>query len=609
MTEAHITEVANKAFDYVIAGGGTAGLTLAARLSEDPSITVAVLEAGSANLNDPNILILGQFGKTMGDPKYDWNFPTVKQPYCNNREFVWARGKGLGGSSSINFYAWIKPPAADMDAVEKLGNPGWGWESYSKYSKKSETFHEPTEEQLSIYPHTFNTKSRGHNGPIQISFPHMVHTIDEQFQSTLQNMGLKTIDDPYEGDINGTWISCANLDPKTYCRSYAATGYYLPNKDRPNFIVLTDATVTKVLFAERKSPDESLVATGLEFVYNFDPSQTRVVFATKEVILSMGTIKNPQILELSGIGRKDILDRLEVDIKIELPGVGENVQEHLYLGVSFELRDEIDHETYDLMQDPVYAAQQMKLHAERKGMHGVGVTSFAYFPLSAANHKKAPSLIAEVEREIEEQKKLGKLAPGLAEQLDIQLQNLKDDSIPDLEILAFPSFFTELSTPVPGKKYVTIRIVLNHPFSRGTIHAASQDPLQHPEIDPHYFENDFDLEMMVQHIKFIRSMVDVEPWKSTVACEIDPGPKCTTDDEIREYVKNFQITCWHTVGSCSMLPRGKQGVVDPELRVYGTQNLRIVDISVIPIHIAAHTHATAYAIGEKAADIIRGEQD
>ncbi|KDQ52343.1 GMC oxidoreductase [Jaapia argillacea MUCL 33604] len=599
---AAIEEIVDKTFDYVICGGGTAGLTLASRLSQDPSLTVLVLEAGLPNIDDPKIVLPAQFGATFGDPKFDWWFKTVPQKHSKDKEYFWSRGKGLGGSSCMNFYAWSKPPKGDVDAIEKLGNPGWNWDDYAMYTKRSETFHPPTPTQSTLYPHTFEPTNRGTSGPIQTTIPHLVHTIDELFQETMVNRGLKTVRDPYGGDITGTWIASANLDPKTWTRSYATTAYYLPYKDRPNFKVLTEAVVARVLFADAPAGVE-LTATGVEFIHG---GKMFVVNASKEVILSAGTIKSPQILELSGIGTKSVLDKIGVKQKVELP-VGENVQDHTFLGVSFELDAKTGHETYDLMRDPGYVAEQLKLHKELKGMYRLGITSFAYFPLSLANPSATPTLIASVERGITQAKRNPNLPPGLAEQWDIQLETLKDDTLPDLEIIAFPGFFTTVSRPEEGKRYVTVLMVLNHPFSRGSVHAKSNDPLDQPAIDPNYFENDFDLENLVQHVKFIKSMADTEPWKSGIVREVDPGPECTTDQQIREFIYDTHGTCWHTIGSCSMLPREKNGVVDPNLKVYGTTNLRVVDISIVPIHIAAHTHATAYVIGEKAADIILGK--
>ncbi|KAJ7430135.1 glucose-methanol-choline oxidoreductase [Mycena galericulata] len=423
---------------------------------EDPEITVAVLEAGEAHIGDPNILVAGQFGQSLADYKYDWAFKTVKQQFSNGREFIWLRGKGLGGSSLLNFYAWIKPPATDIDAFEKLGNPGWNWDEYMKYFQRSEAFHPPAEEHTAVYPHTNDAALRGASGPIHTTVPFHFHAIDTKlFQQTLVNKGLKAARDPY-GD-NG------NMDGQFNSRSERLDS---------RSVVLTEAIVTRILFDDARV-EEPLTATGVEYVHK---ARTSRVSAKREVILM--PIQNPKILELSGVGRPEVLTRL----------------------------------------------------------------TFIYLK----------------------------------------------------------------ATPDPAKSYLTVLAALNHPFSRGSI---SSDPFDDPSIDPRYFENDFDLEVLVQHIKYIRTMVDTEPFKSGVGREVDPGPNCVSDQDIREYIKNNIISTWHTVGTCSMMPREKKGVVDPELKVYGTANLRVVDISIVPLHVAAHTQATAYMIAEKAADLIHAHKN
>ncbi|KAJ6562868.1 GMC oxidoreductase [Mycena vulgaris] len=590
MARSSLNDVSGKRFDYVVVGAGTAGLALASRLSEDPSATVLVIEAGEANTGDPKIMVPAQFGQTLMDPKYDWAFSTEPQRFSNDKEFIWGRGKGLGGSAGLNFYAWIKPPAGDIDAIEKLGNPEWNWKEYQKYSQRSEMFHPPAPEQMELYPHTYEASFHGTSGPIHTIIPFHFPTIDALFQQTLVNKGLKSIKDPYGGDITGTWIASATLDPSTWTRSYAATGYLLPAQDRPNLTVLTEATVARVVFDDAIN-GQSLTATGVEFVHG---GRTFHVNVNREVILSAGAIQSPKILELSGVGRAEVLRKIGVDVKIELDGVGENVQDHTFLGVSYELAG--SPETCDRLRDPVYAAEATKLYAEGRGPQRLGITSFAYFPLSAAT-PEAPALI---DRAVEDLKASGPFPPGLREQLDLQIACLRDDSAPDIELIAWPGVFVGQVVRVVLRCF-TVLGFLNHPLSRGTIHAKSADPLDKPSIDPRYFENDFDLEILVQHIKYIRSMIHTEPFKSGVVREMDPGPECVTDDDIREYIKNHHGTAYHTVGSCSMLPREKQGVVDPELKVYGTNNLRVVDIGIIPIHIAAHTQATAYMIAEKGA--------
>ncbi|KAF8958583.1 GMC oxidoreductase [Flammula alnicola] len=599
-----IAEVANKSFDYVVVGGGTAGLVLAARLSEDASVTVLVLEAGRAILNDPKIDLPGQFGVTLGDPQYDWAFPTVKQKNSNNRESIWSRGKGLGGTSNLNSFAWIKPPAADIDAFEKLGNPGWNWADYDKYFKKSETFHPPAKEQTDLYPHTFDLHTRGSSGPVQVTIPPHAYTLDKLVQETLVNRGLEAIEDPYGGNITGTWIASANLDPKTWTRSNSAAAYLLPNMSRPNLGVLTDSLVSRVIF-EITLDGQELLATGVEFMHG-DESYT--VKVNREVILSAGTINSPKILELSGIGHPDVLSKVDVDVKVDLPGVGENLQDHSFISVSYELDPDTPHETLDRMSDPGYLEKAKDLYALGQGPLRNGITSFSYFPLFIANPDEAPAIISKLEKEVKIRREIGALPPGLAEQLDIQASTLRDGNLPDLEILAFPGLYSMTSTkPEAGKSYVSMLSVLNHPFSRGYIHAISKDPKVYPEIDPHYFESETDLEILVQHVKFIRGLTEVEPFKSGIVREVDPNPTCHSDSDIAEYIKNTISPAWHAIGTCSMLPREKNGVVDCKLKVYSTKNLRVADLSIVPLHIAAHTQATAYVIGGKAADLIKAD--
>ncbi|KAI0931110.1 hypothetical protein AcW2_000066 [Taiwanofungus camphoratus] len=621
-----VSDIANKTFDYIVIGGGTAGLTVASRLVEDPDKSVLVLEAGQPNLNDPKILYGGGFGSTFGDAKYDWGHTTVPQKHCNNRAMVWNRGKGLGGSSHMNFYAWIKPPAADIDAVEELGNPGWNWEMYKKYTERAEEFTAATEEQLKEYEHTHNLEYRGTSGPIKTTVPDTADTLNQMFVDVLQKKGVSLLKDPYGGDITGCWIASANLDRKAqWTRSYAATAYYLPNKDKPNFKVLTDAVGARILFSDEMAGND-YIANGVEFVHN---GKRYTAHARKEVICAAGTIKSPQLLELSGVGRPDVLKKIGVPLKIELLGVGENVQDHTFSGVSFELDRKVDHKTLDVFRDAVLAKEQTKLQwasfpacnldsepechpfisyreLDQHNRHRLGITGFSYLPISVTHPKEAPSIIDGVTAYIKAQKKGGKVPPELAEQYDIQLRVLKDKSLPDMEFIVFPGYMTFASAPEDGKTYFTMLLVSNHPFSRGTIHAKSNDPLDDPDIDPHIFENPYDLEIFAEHVTFIRSIANAEPLKSSIIREVNPGPEAKTLDQIKEYLKNYCSTTFHAIGSLSMLPREKNGVVDPELRVYGTKNLRIADLSVVPLHFAAHTQATAYAIGERLADILKG---
>ncbi|KAL0952821.1 hypothetical protein HGRIS_007046 [Hohenbuehelia grisea] len=598
---ATLENITGHSFDYVVIGAGTSGLTLAARLTEDPNITVVVLEAGEPNLDDPKILIPSQLGATFGNPKYDWAFLTTPQPNVAGRQLLWSRGKGLGGSSAMNFYAWSKPAADDIDAFERLGNKGWNWLEFEKYSKRIENFHPPIAEFSKVSDSAPEPNTRNTDGTIEITTPFNYHSVEELFQQSLAEKGFQWITDPYAGKVTGRSMFSSNLDPKAWTRSYAATGYYLPNRDRPNLKVLTEAIVSRVLFDKAHSGPNA-VATGVEFL---NDGALHVVHARKEVILSAGAIKSPQILELSGIGRRDILEAIDIPLQVELPGVGENVQEHVCFAVTFEVHPDVKHETHDRMRDPAYAAEALRLHSLGQGPHRLGFGTLLFAPFSQIAGDERAVLVNRLVENIEKRKNAGNIPPGLAEQWDMQLAALQDDTLPDAEVALYPGFFGFSSTPESEKRYISLMYFLNRPFSRGTIHAKTRDPTAQPEIDPRYFDIDFDLEVLVQEIKFGRSLFDVEPWKSDILREVDPGPKAATDDQLRDYIKAQLGTTYHTAGSCSMLPLEKQGVVDPSLKVYGTANVRVADISIIPLHIAAHTQATAYVIGEKAADLIR----
>ncbi|KAG5734171.1 hypothetical protein E4T56_gene1404 [Termitomyces sp. T112] len=600
MITANISHVLSKTYDFVIVGGGTAGLVLAERLSENPSFTVAVLEAGDNTINDPMTSIPAPYGRQLGNPKYDWGFVSAKQKYSNGMEYPWARGKGLGGTSCINFLEWSLPPAVDVDVLERLGNRGWNWNEFYRYSRKIERFHPPSKEVTDLFPHTYGD-DRGTSGPLQITIPPHVYTVDAILRETFLNTGLTALHDPYQGEVNGAWFPSATINPKTWTRSNSATAYLVPAQDRPNLTVLTQALVCRVLFAQDSSGGD-LIATGVEFIHQ---GTKHVLSANKEVILSAGTIKSPQILELSGIGNSDILSRVDVQTRIELPGVGENLQDHIFVPVSYELDPSAKHQTFDFLGKPELLQKAAELYAEGKGPLRNALSSFAFFSLNDMQATNASIVATKIEEDMNNFRNTPGIGSGLREQIDIQLDSLHSKASPEIEIASLPMLYSAKLKPEGDKTYFTLLAFVVHPLSRGTIHSRSNNPRDNPDIDPHYFERDSDMEILIQGIKYIRTMAQTEPMKSAcVGEELQPGSRYTNDEELREYIKDTLSTSWHSLGTCSMLPRDKQGVVDSELKVYGTKNLRIADISIIPLHIAAHTQAIAYVIGEKASDII-----
>ncbi|EJT96820.1 GMC oxidoreductase [Dacryopinax primogenitus] len=583
-----IEDVRAQTFDYIICGGGTAGLTLAARLSEDASISVLVLEAGKANLDDPLIMVPGAYLQQFGNENYDWAFMTTPQGHCDGRQFMWSRGKSLGGSSACNFMSYMRPPKEDINAWEELGNPGWNWSNFLTYSKRGEGFTPPADKDSPASCHNYDLKAHSGDGELNVGYPNSIMAAEVQLQQALNNAGVKTLEDGCTGTVNGTWMAALTIDPKKRTRSYVTTAFYLPNSDRPNLHILLEAYVAKIRFARDISPesdDNKRKAEGVEFII-----QGELYFTScrLEVILCAGALKSPQILELSGIGPKARLRGIDIPIQVELPGVGENAQEHSLFGMSFELDPGTSWNTYDCLFDPARAAAEMALfHEKQQGLFTMGLATLSYMPLQKVS-ADAESLIAAQRTKLEREHQDGKFSKGLWEQYQIQLRNLEESAGVDVEYTVFPAFFTFRSKPEPGKSYMTILSVLNHPFSRGSVHAASKICTDNPVIDPHYFEDDFDMKLMMEALKFVRVLRNTEPWKSVIAKEVDPGPEVETEEQMRDYIKQGLSTIYHTCGTCSMLPREKGGVVDPQLKVYGTENVRVVDLSVVPLHVAAH---------------------
>ncbi|KAF9821193.1 hypothetical protein IEO21_00801 [Rhodonia placenta] len=574
---ASLDDVSNHFFDYVICG-----LTLAARLSEDPNVSVLVLEAGGTNIDDPAIR------------------------------------KGLGGSSSINFMCWTKPHANDIDDLEKLGNPGWNWKNYEKYLSRTEGFLAPNLDVQKRNNMCFDSWRMGRNG-----------TIDEaesRILQTLINAGLPSAPLPVRHEPTGVFLAPNTYDPASHTRSYATTAFYTPNKGRENLAVLVDAAVDYVRTERTKSG--KLSAVGVEFEHG---GKKCTVNARKEVILSAGSLKSPQILELSGIGSKEVLEKAGVPLKLELPGVGENSQEHTFIGVSFgeqqchlfysvpdatnhviELRDDVDFDTVDLLRDPVFAAQHLELHSLGSGIFTKGIVGFAFVPLSMLSDKSGDIYKAAEEKIV---RNADKYPPGLLEQYKIQLERLRTDA-PGCEIISFPGHLSAPCQPENGKRYLTLLVAMNHCFSRGTVHSTSSNPRKEPEFDPHYLEEKVDLDIWCETTKFVRGLSQVSPLKDMIVKEVNPGPAVEDDGQLRgmpglalcadfllivsaEWIKTYFGTTWHTAGTCSMLPQPKGGVVDPALKVYGTNNIRVVDLSVVPLHFGAHPQATVYAIAEQ----------
>ncbi|EKM52185.1 uncharacterized protein PHACADRAFT_128404 [Phanerochaete carnosa HHB-10118-sp] len=630
MSIANLQDVANKAFDYIIIGAGSAGLTLAARLSEDPAITVLVLEAGNANLEDPELLTPAKFSRHFGNTLYDWGHVTTKQRLFADKVMPWARGKGLGGSSTINFMVWTKPSAEEINAVssslpsdiERLGNPGWNWESYQKYSAKVENFIAPPEDQRMKFNLPLYEGVVGRDG---CYYPLVMQYCVINMLRMFENAGLPEAPQPYGGDLTGYFVPLNSHDCRTATRSSAATAYYMPVKDRANLTILTQALASKVVFSG-SDHDQNLVATGVEFVYG---GQSYVAHSVREVIISAGTIKSPQILELSGIGRREILESARVQTKVNLPGVGENLQEHTMVSMYFLLKEGYDFPTFDGLRDEETMLEQLELYKAKEGAFTMGNANLCFLPVSTVS-PRAAEIYAKAKAAVT-QLDVESAPAGLLEQYKIQLERIRPGSSsvsPVCEFIGMPGMFyggirrctygacgithTEAVYSagfIKGRKYLSATAGSNTCFSRGTVHVVSPDPMNDPEIDPKYFEHDVDQDILLDTVKLLRKLpLETAPLKDMVEREFMPGPEVVSDEQLLGRIhirflrqlgvslmlsklvyviidKNWIDSC----GTCSMTPRDKGGVVNHHLKVYGTANLRVVDLSIVPLNFTGHS--------------------
>ncbi|KAJ3718017.1 alcohol oxidase [Lentinula guzmanii] len=591
-------------FDYVIIGGGTAGLALAARLSEDPNIVVGVLEAGEHIHEMPEVSVPGMMGQALGNPKVDWAFSTVEQPAVLNRKIFSPRGKGVGGTSALNFLVYQRASEEDYNAVEALGNPEWNWkDTFLKYLMQVETYVPPTDPEIANDPHIgYTTDYHGTKGAVKASFSAWFNDHHAKFMDALLNMGVPINRDTGNGRNIGASVGPISVDPATMTRSHAGTAYYTPNADRTNLILLTGAHVTKILL--ETPPGEPVVATGLEFSKG---SQKFTVRPKLEIILSAGTFQTPQILELSGIGRTDVLTQHGIKTILDLP-VGENLQDHLTLPFIHEISK--DSATFDSLRDPAVLEQQLTLYkTEKKGLLAGSITAYGYLPSEKLFDSED---FLDLQKQILQDTTLT-ATPSLNKQSAILKKWLPDPNHAQIELLQFPFFlsFGPLPERQEGKVYHSIMIIGLHPLSRGSVHIKSADPFSSPEIDPRYFSNPADLEYMVSGVKFVRKLMRTEPYASAGCKMYDPPEKSAetnedlSDDEIRDWCRTRVISIFHPIGTAAMMPKDDGGVVDSSLKVYGTKNLRVVDASIIPMEMSTHPQAAVYAIAEKASDIIK----
>ncbi|KAL8863141.1 MAG: hypothetical protein Q9178_000516 [Gyalolechia marmorata] len=587
-------------FTHLIVGGGTAGLVVATRLAENEDLVVGVLEAGPANFDDPRISVPGRFGETL-NTEYDWQFATVSQPGLNGRAIPWARGKVLGGSSALNIMTWNRACREDYDAWEELGNQGWGWDGLLPFFKKSETLHKSTEEHQLIHQSHFDSNFHGAAGPVQTSYSTQYGASHQHWHETLQKVGVNINRSHFSGSNVGAWTSLTSVEPERSERSYSATAYYRPCAKRPNLVLLAGATVQELLLGSREG---EWTAIGARFTYEGEEYSIRV---PGEIIICAGSVQSPQLLELSGIGDPKVLQAAGIDVKVDSPAVGENLQDHLMTCMIYEIDPSIP-TLESLRSDPEAAkAADLEYQTSRTGIRTTLPSSVAYLPFS---HYLEPDYLS----------KLGtSMTPSdnakTKTREEIQARRFThDQNLGQIEYNFDLSNYNVNFKSKADKRYASMLQMLQYPLSNGSIHipptrANGQRTTveDKPIIDPKYYLGEggrIDLEMMASAQKFAAKIVSSKPLADIIVGRVwPPAQDGNGEEDFTEWVKDNTTTDWHPVGTCAMGP-GDGYVVDERLRVHGVKGLRVCDASIMPLQISAHLQATVYAIGEKGASLI-----
>ena len=514
----------------------------------------------------------------------------------------------------MNFSAVLYPVRADFEAWAELGNNDWTPDKMAPYLRKFHKYTDAsatTKELLSLDKYMDGTK-QGDSGPVPVTMPDIYGEFNKAWDATFEQLGWQSGEDPISGMRQGAFTCPLTVDAKTGKRGYAAA-YYSPEvAKRPNLQLLPETRVEKVLFSDEKAVDGNAIARGIQI--RTKDGLVQQVTARREVILSAGALQTPQLLELSGVGSKGVLKRYEIPVVIDSPGVGENLQDHSLSHISYEVAD--GQVSGDVLRDPNVLQALIKLYQETHGgpLSGMPI-SIAFLPLvDGAGRVEESELRQLVEECLDINDK--SLSPAQAKQYDIIKNMLFDPHVSSAEYLFLPlqmhtnpgktSFAEILSKDTPGN-FISILALNNHPFSRGSVHIQSANIDEKPHYDPNFLSHPLDIEILARHTQYMDKIVKTEPLASLLkpgSC-IPANADASSIESAKEVVKGRLLSCFHPSGTCAMMPRDIGGVVDSNLVVHGSKNLRVVDASVFPMIPTGNIQATVYAVAEKAADIIK----
>ena len=523
-------------FDYIIVGAGTAGCVLANRLSADPNVTVLLLEAGGKD-NYHWIHIPVGYLYCISNPRTDWCFTTDAEPGLAGRSLAYPRGKVLGGCSSINGMIYMRGQARDYDLWRQMGCTGWGWDDVLPYFKKSEDYYLGPDEM------------HGAGGEWRVEEARVRWEILDVFQAAAEAAGIPRTDDFNRGNNEGS--SYFKVNQRRGIRWNASKAFLRPVRHRRNLRIETKAHARRLLI-------EDLSARGVEFD---QLGVTRTVHARREVILAAGAIGSPHLLELSGIGNGEVLQKAGIPVLLERRDVGANLQDHLQLRCAYK----------------VSGIRTLNERASR--LMGKMAIAAEYAISRSGAMSMAPS------------------------QLGIFTRSDPSYETPNLEYHVQPLTLEKFGEPLHAFPAFTASVCNLRPDSRGSVHVVSPDFRQQPAIRPNYLSTETDRHVAADAIRLTRRIAAQEPLKPYKPEEFKPGPDFQTEEELVQAAALIGTTIFHPVGTCRM-GADEDSIVDPTLKVRGISRLRVADASVMPTITSGNTNSPTLMIAEKAADLI-----